>query len=255
MKNTLFAFSFIFVIFFSTQAFSQSRFTLNIFSGYSMPMGDLKGDIITPDTVREDWPYQLNKGYSVRVLGKLSLGKAQNYCLTFGVNYSSFSNSGTVDNIYFNPACRPNGSVPTREFNPKVSLTTISFGSEYDFMPKEIINPFIGLDVTGSFWEGSFKFNPVDTGLYSNQTMKLEARLGLQINGGFEFKFSDAIGFVAGLKYNFANLLGKGNYDATKVSSSKINLSDQAHGDVSSRNIMYLHAYAGISLYFGIPHR
>lgn len=256
MKNTLFTLCTLFAVLFSSQSFSQSKFTIHVTGGYSLPLGDFKSDIVSPDTTTTNWPYRMKSGFNVGAVGKLALGKTANFRLTFGFNYSSFSNEGTVSNVY--GTVIPPNSVnlaygASRTFNPKVSLITISLGGEYAFMPAEKINPFVGLDITSNFWGGSFKFTPADTGVYRDQDMKAEARFGLQLNGGCEFKLSNQIGLVVGLKYNMANLVGKGQDDASEIGPNEIDLSDKAHGNFPARNVSYLQTYAGLSIYFGFP--
>ena len=277
MKKILFSLVLFIIVLFSSLSNAQSKFTINVIGGYSIPMGDFN----TPINVNtgsslvskysEDWPYSMKNGFNVGAIGKLSLGKTGNFRLTFGLNYNSFSNTGTVNNFYYTAPPPPENfnsksslsndgaknifatQPATRIFDPKVSLITISLGGEYAFLPKGNINPFVGLDITSSFWGGSFKFTPSDTGIYRDQTMKSEARFGLQMNGGCEFKLSKSIGLVAGLKCNFANLVGKGQDDASEIGPNEVDLGDKEHGIIPSRNVMYLQAYAGFSFYFGFP--
>jgi opacity protein-like surface antigen len=223
MKKILLISALLFITLFYSQSNAQSKFIIHVTGGYSQPMGDFKSDIIPLDTASANWPYRLKSGFNIGATGKLALGKTGNFRLTFGLNFNSFSNEGTVDNVYAVTTPPPgfitnniagkdgiNGGPSTRTFDPKVSLITIALGGEYAFIPNGNINPFVGLELTTSFWGGSFKFTPSDTGIYRDQTMKSEARFGLQFGGGCEFKLSRNIGLVAGLKYNIANLVGKG---------------------------------------------
>ena len=249
------------IILLSSQSNAQSKFTIHVFGGYSQPLGDFNSDIIPLDTAKDTWPYRLKNGFNIGAVGKLALGKTGNYRLTFGLSFNSFSNEGTVNNVYGTTTPPPSGmytdrsvsSVSTRTFDPKVSLITISLGGEYAFLPNGNVNPFVGLDITTSFWGGSFKFTPSDTGLYRDWTMKSEARFGLQLGGGCEFKLSKNIGLVAGLKYNFANLVGKGQDDESEIGPNEVDLGDKAHDIYPARSVMYLQAYAGFSFYFGFP--
>ncbi len=243
MKKILLAVMTIIAIGISTQSYSQSKFTVNFTGGYSAPMADFKNNIILSDTAQDNWPYRMKNGFNFGAQGKLSLGNTGNYKLAFGLNYSSFSNEGTVtgtDGI-------------ARTFKPKVSLITIALGGEYDFLPKGNVNPYLGLDVTGNFWGGSFKFTPNNTTAFRDQDMKSEARFGLQFNGGCEFKLSKNVGLTAGLKYNIANLVGKGQDDPSEVGPNEVDLGDKAHDIFPDRTVAYLQTYAGLVIYFGFP--
>lgn len=237
------------IFFLSNNLHAQPKFTVHIIGGYSQPLSDLKGNIATFDTIqnsRANYPFQMKNGFNFGADGKLAFGKQGNIRLVFGLNYNVFKNSEDMPNIY--------NQNETVTFKNKVNILGISLGGEYAFLPKKNVNPFIGFDLTGNFWSGSFSWdNSGDSAAYTILSLKSAARLGLQFGGGIDFKIGKQEGIVLGMKYNFANLVGKGYTDPLSFASNEISLNDKASGVNPARNLNYLQLYIGISMFLGQP--
>ena len=228
---------------------AQPKFIVHIIGGYSQPLSDLKGSIPVFDTMqnsRANYPFQMKNGFNFGADVKLALGKQRNIRVVFGLNYNVFKNSADMPDIYY-----PNESVT---FKTKVNILGLSLGGEYAFLPKKNVNPFIGFDLTGNFWSGSFSWdNSGDSAAYTILSLKSAARFGLQFGGGLDIKLGKEEGIVAGIKYNFTNLTGKGYTDPLSFGSSEISLNDKASGINPARNLNYLQFYIGISMFLGQP--
>ncbi|MEO8210438.1 MAG: hypothetical protein ABI840_07745 [bacterium] len=226
-------------------SFSQPKFILNVTGGYSQPVGNFRNSIELSDTIADNWPYLMKTGYNLGLTGKLTMNKTGSFKMVFSLDYNGFKNWG---NIISNENVLTDGSGSlepgTVYFLPDVSIIVASVGGEYGFNPKATANPFIGLDLTGNFFGGSFSSNPSSN--FPKSQLKSETRLGLQFGGGVDVNFNNYIGGVFGLKYNLANLFGKGDFESDG-SSNQIVLNDNA----GSRNISYLQFYAGVSFYIG----
>lgn len=229
--------------------FSQPRYSISVYGGYSVPLQDFKTSVTGDETDSTLFPYQVKQGYNFGVLGKLGIGKKRNVKVTLGFNFNGFTNSVDLANKYY-----PGNTVT---FIPHVNIITISAGGEYDFLPKGKINPFVGLDVTVNIWNGSFRFdNSGDTlPAYYPVKMKSEARLGFQFGAGAEYSIGKDIGLIAGIKYNLANLIGKSYSDPSALASTEIQLGDKSNNGNPARKISYLQIYGGLSFYIGSPQK
>ena len=247
-SGRLFSFIFFMILILgsSERSYSQAKFILNVTGGYSQPVGNFRNSIGINDTASADWPYLMMTGYNLDLTGKLTMNKAANIKLVFNLGYNGFKNWGDLNTIV--PAAETDGGSGTEtqtvQFLPDVSIIVVSLGAQYDFNPKSSVNPFAGLDLTANFFGGNFGSNPSSN--FPKNTLKSETRFGLQLGGGVDFNCNDYIGVICGMKYNFANLIGKGDYQSD-ATSSEIVLND----NTGSRNISYLQIYAGVSFYIG----
>ena len=246
--NKIYPVLFALILFFAvnSRSVSQPKLTFDFNFGYSQPVGDFKNGISLLDTVPTSWPYLMRDGYNIGVTGKMTLKKVPNVKVVLGLNYNGFKNWGDLQ-VTTNEG---NGVTTTNvvEFIPKVAILALSLGGEYSFKPKENINPFVGLDFTTNFYSGSFQSNPSSN--FQRSQLKAETRFGFQLGGGVDFVFSKYIGMVLGLKYNLANLIGKGDYQED-VTSYQVGLNDNSYPGQDSRNISYFQLYTGVSFYFG----
>ncbi len=221
----------------SGKIYSQPKFTIHVTGGYSAPLGDFKQPL---DTVPEGFPYMMKTGFNFGIDGKLALGKKGNFRVVLGATYNMFSNSGTT---------------PVGDFHPKVNILVISLGGEWAFSPTKKVNPFLGLDFTGSFFNGSFDL-PNDP----HTKLRSETRIGIQPGAGLDFALSKNVGAVVGIKYHIVNLLGAGADNESEIAANEVDLGDKAHtladGTTSTaKTVSYFQAYGGISFYFGAPKR
>ena len=226
-------------------SYSQTKFILNVTGGYSQPVGNFRNSIGINDTSSADWPYLMRTGYNLDLTGKLTMNKSANIKLVFNLGYNGFKNWGDLNTTV--PLETDGGGqteTKTVQFLPDVSIIVLSLGGQYDFNPKTSVNPFVGLDFTANFFGGNFGSNPSSN--FPKSSLKSETRFGLQLGGGVDFNCNDYIGIICGMKYNFANLIGKGDYQSD-ASQTEIVLND----DIGGRNISYLQIYAGVSFYIG----
>jgi len=226
-------------------SYSQAKFILNVTAGYSQPLGNFNNSIGINDTASADWPYLMKTGYNMGLTGKLTMNKEASIKLVFNFEYNGFKNWGDLNTtVIVENDGKGSTETKTVQFLPDVSIITASVGGQYDFNPKTSVNPFIGLDFTANFFNGNFGSNPSSD--FPKNALKSETRFGLQLGGGVDFNCNDYVGVICGMKYNLANLIGKGDYESD-VTSTQIALND----NTGSRNISYLQIYAGVSFYIG----
>jgi outer membrane protein W len=236
---------------------TQTKYSLSVYGGYSMPVADLAGDF--PDTLGTSL-LNFNKsstllsksGFNIGAIGKYcvdTLGKAK---LTAGLNYNSFSGSHDYT--------RPGGAL---NYKNKVNIFTISLGAEYNLLPKKKLNPFIGLELAANFFSGQIEATGDTTITYKR---KSESRFGVIANAGAELKLNKSISAVFGVKYALANLFGKSSETTTTTTTGNITdvddeggtntlneipLNDADNNSVKGKSLNYLQFYAGISFLFG----
>jgi len=220
--------------------FAQPKIILQVYGGYSLPLPDLRGDI---PLKTGDNNYQMKNGFNFGADGKYAFEKSGKFRVTASLNYNMFTNSGDMELV-------ENGV----EIH-KINIFTAGIGLEYSFLPKNNINPFIGAEITGNFFNGKIKTEIGDT-LGSENSLKSESRFGLLFNGGVDIVSSKNIGIVVGVKYNLANLFGK---DSSSVSDNEYALWDKEYvyngNTIPAKNIQFLQLYAGVSFYLLQPKR
>jgi hypothetical protein len=233
----------------SLQAYSQPKFVLNLYGGVSLPLPQLQGEVATvPIATTFEKDYGMRLGFNFGADGKYAFDKKGNIRGVLSLGYNIFMNPGEYKS-----------TISTYKYNPQIGIFTASLGIEYAFLPKEKYNPFLGVDITANFFNGSFDYDPLFPGI-PNISLKSESRFGIQFNGGAEFKISKSFGIVAGAKLNLANLIGK-DADTSSLStttiSSERSLNDKEYTyrgtTVSAKNIFYFQVYAGVSFFFGEP--
>jgi hypothetical protein len=219
--------------------YSQPRFTMQFTGGYSVPLPDLKGEFgPTRATFTENNPdtatFYITNGLNFGVYGKKAFGKSGNLRVVGAIIFN-----------YFFQANEYNDSIGIVTNKLKLNILAITLGGEWSLISKNSkINPFAGADLMLNFFSGSFHQEEGST--TADYTLQSETRLGVQLGGGVDFKFSYNIGSVIGLKYSIANLVGKSG--GTDVGSTYA-LADERYG--KSRTISYLQFYGGVSFYFG----
>ncbi len=241
---------------FAVSLSSQTRYNLNIFGGYSMPVADLKGNF--PNTIGDTLldfnkasTLLTNNGYNFGVILKYcidTLGKAK---LTAGFNNNSFS--GAKDYLR---------TGATLTYKNKVNIFTISGGAEYNFLPKKKFSPFVGLDLAVNFFSGNITASG-DSSFTIKR--KSETRFGVIAIAGVDIKLNKSIGAVIGVKYSLSNLIGK-KTDITVTNTvppqtddeqggtstfKELGLNDEDSATNKSKSLYYIQFYAGISFYFG----
>ena len=253
MRYRIIFFLSLFLIF-SAVLQAQTKFNLNVYGGYSLPVADIKGDF--PDTLGNSLldfdkssTLLTGSGFNFGATGKYAvdtLGKAR---ITGGFNYNSFSGSKDYPR-----------SGATLTYKNKVNIFTISLGAEYGFFPKKKFNPFVGLDLAMNFYSGKIEASGDST---FNIQRKSESRFGIVVNGGVDIKLNKSIGAVVGVKYGLTNLIGKktditsntvlqtDDEESGTSAFKELGLNDEESSNNKSKTLYYLQFYAGLSLYIG----
>ncbi len=238
--------------------YSQPKFTINVFGGYGVPLGDFKTKV--PATERADadyFPYYTKQLINFGADGKLAIGKKGNFRAVFGLTYNMFSSS--TDAMFWSDSNKT--ILVTSSFKPKVNVLSVFLGGEWAFLPKGKVNPFVGAGIVGNFFSGKFEFGQSVFVKGAQRTgpmdMKSETRIGILFDGGLDFKLSKNVGAIVGLKYHMINPLGKGADDPSEIGPNEIDLGDQEHTEdgntFAARTISSLNGYIGVSFYFGAP--
>lgn len=258
-KLSVLLFAFLFMASFS--ALAQPKVTLHLTGGYGVPLGDFKVTVPSDPTKRldaDDFPYYTKQLINFGADGKLAFGKKGNARVVFGLTYNMFSNN--VDGT-FRIDTAGIGTLGQVGFKPKVNVLSINLGSEWAFMPKGKVNPFVGLSIAANFFSGKFEFakQVYTKGAYRTELkMKSETRIGFILDGGVDFMISKQVGAVVGIKYHMINPLGKGADNESEVAADEVDLGDKEHvrddGTTSpNKNLSSINGYVGVSFYFGAP--
>jgi hypothetical protein len=245
-------------ILFSGSLFAQPKLTLHVTGGYGVPLGDFKVDVPTTERADADnFPFYTKHEILFGADGKLAIGKKGNFRAVFGITYNMFSNN--TDAIF---KADSTGTLVTTNFKPKVNILSVYLGGEWAFIPKGKVNPFVGVDIVGNFFGGSFEFGQSVFVKGAQRTgpmdMKSETRIGFLFDAGVDFMLSKQVGAIVGAKYHLINPLGKGADVESEVGPNEIDLGDKAHtrdDGTQSPNLSLssVNFYAGVSFYFGAP--
>ncbi len=246
---------FLIALFIFSSAYSQQKFTIGVFGGYSLPLSNLKGDFPTDAATgsidfQNASSYLLKSGFNGGVFGKYTVDSLGNDRITAAFTYNRFSQK--KDYLPYGAA---------RTISNNMGIFSVSAGLEYDFKPKAKFNPYAGIELAANFFSGTIEYTG-DTLVTLNRSS--ESRYGVIINAGFEYRIKKTFGVTAGLKYTMFNLIGKtsgsvssqsnGNSDANTPTTSlvgEIPLNDNDARTQLSRSIIALQIYAGLFLNFG----
>lgn len=238
--------------------YSQPKFTINVFGGYGVPLGDFKTAVPTTERADADYfPYYTKQLINFGADGKLAIGKKGNFRAVFGLTYNMFSNSTDAKFRAFDG----DTVFVTTNFKPKVNVLSVFLGGEWAFLPKGKVNPFVGVGIVGNFFSGQFEFGQSVFIKGAQRTgpmdMKSETRIGILFDGGLDFKLSKNVGAIVGVKYHMINPLGKGADDPSEIGPNEIDLGDQEHTEdgktFAARTMSSINGYIGVSFYFGAP--
>jgi hypothetical protein len=244
MKSKLFLFGILFIL--AASVYSQPNTTLHFMGGYSIPMGDMKGDFgstqatFTANT--DSNTYFMHDGFNFGLGIKYSPYKNRGFKILGGISYNGFSQSIEYTDIP-DPV---KASLALRIFS-------LSAGLEYSRITRTSkINPFVNAEFTANFFSGNYNetYQIADGITY---TLKPSSRYGFQFGGGADFVMGQRLGFMIGAKYNLANLFGK---KSTGDIAREYGLNDKEEiingVKYYNRTINYLQIYAGITLYLGL---
>lgn len=231
MKNSKVLFiAFVTILTFNNFVYSQPRYILSFYGGFTAPLPQLSGQFGGSQKVAYEDNYGMQTGINLGGEFKYAFDKNGNirgvmgFMGNFFINWSEVLTLGLID-----------------VDRPTIAIGTWSIGGEYAFSPKEKLNPFVGAGFTINFISG--------------QNIASETRYGFQIGFGADFAVSNYVGFEGGIKYNLANLIGKDS-DTTKFETSlELPLNDGEYyyrgQHVGAKNISFLQLYLGIEFFIG----
>jgi len=235
------------ILFLSGHSYSQPATTLHFVGGYSIALGDMKGDFgstratftVNPDSNT----YFLHNGFTFGMDLKFAPNhKHKGFKIMGGIHYNSYSQSAEYSDT--------TGSVV---IDYGMSIFSITVGLEYSYVTKtNIINPFLNAQFSTNFFSGNYDETYSD-GNTTNLTLKSAIRFGLKFGGGVDIPVGRRLGINIGANYNMANLIGK---ESSADFGTQYKLNDK-EGTIdnkkwSNRSINFLNIYAGFTLYLGI---
>jgi outer membrane protein W len=225
--------------------YSQPSGTVQFIGGYSQPLPDLKGDFGemyyqwtgngNPDTNT----FFMKSGISYGIFVKFPVKHNSSVNIIGGIAFNVFSNTVSY-----------NDTSGIGDFDLTQSILGITLGAEYAFQSKKSrFNPFIGAEFMLNVFGGSLTI--VTPSATTDLSMNSTTRYGFQFGAGADYVVHNNIGITIGVKYAFANLIGK---DFKEDIGTKYNLNDGAYtlngANYPEKNIQYLQFYGGISFYF-----
>ena len=174
---------------------AQPTGTVMFYGGYSVPMGDLKGefgntfDTWTGNGNPDTNTYFMKSGISYGIYVKFPVKRKSPFQITGGIGFNVFSNSRVYND--------PSGAA---DISLTQSHLAVVLGSEYNFATKKSkLNPFVGAEAMVNVIGGKLSIIfPDET---KDFTMNSTIRLGFQFGGGMDIVVHNNIGFVIGAKY------------------------------------------------------
>jgi hypothetical protein len=232
----------------SNQSNSQPKFIIHLYGGLSVPFPQLQGDVNpVPIAATFEKDYAMRLGINFGADGKYAFDKKGNIRGVLALGYNLFMNPGEYASI--------TGSY---KYKPTIGILTAAIGPEYAFLPKEKWCPFVGVDFTANFFNGSFKYDPKFSTI-PDISLKSETRFGVQFRVGTDVSISKSVGAFAEVKYHLANLIGKDSDTSTFAqilpTERPLNDAEYTYGGktVSAKNISYMQISAGVSFLLGQP--
>lgn len=238
----------VFLISICPQLQSQPKFTIHLYGGLSVPLPDLQGDVATvPVATTLEKDYGMKLGINFGADGKYAFDKKGNIRGVLSLGYNLFINPGEYVSA--------GGSY---KYKPTIGIFTAAIGPEYAFTPKQKWCPYVGVDFTANFYNGSFNYDPAFPGI-PDISLESETRFGLQFRVGTDVSISRSVGIFAEVKYHLANLIGKDSdttsFSQTLPTERPLNDAEYEYGGktVSSKNISYTQISIGVTFFLGQP--
>ncbi|MGA2668991.1 MAG: outer membrane beta-barrel protein [Ignavibacteria bacterium] len=244
MLNKLFLLSSISILILCSASFSQPRLILHINAGYSLPIPDLKGKLPGSET---DNNYHMSGGLNIGADGMFLIDKKGFLGVVACFSYNEFSNyaDGYRQSI-------DTGFTTTQTL--KMNIISTGVGLQFNAPKFHQVRPFVSALFTWNVISGSWLLDAVDTLPSTENHQITESRFGLEFGAGAEVSLHEDFGFVAGIKYHMANLIGK---DSVGVSGYEYGLWDSQYTYngkiIPAKKIQYLQFYVGISIYLMKP--
>jgi hypothetical protein len=190
-----------------------------------------------------------SSGYNFGVTGKYLIDTSGKGSFTAGLGYNSFSGSKNY-----------NTGTYQIDYKNRVNIFSIFAGLQYNFNPKKKINPFAGLEFSANFFTGDIEASG-DTLILIDR--KSESRFGAVAGAGIDIALNDRFGLVIGVKYAFANLVGK-KTESTSTGTNpvldtegntgtvltELPLNDEQTSTNKTKTINYAQIYLGFSADF-----
>lgn len=217
--------------------FSQPSYKINIHGGYTLLLPDLKGDPV--DSTDQYNTLTMQKGYNAGIDFKYYPYKKQNIGFTLSVNYNMFSSSADTGRLYMDI-----GYALMKDIKYKLNSLSFGLGAEYSFSPKQKINPYAGLEITGSYFTGTKEFT--NGGNKYKRNLSPALRFGFAVGAGADVMLGKSAAISAGAKYNLANLINKQN-TFTGLNPGDYPLFDGEIEQFAAKNISYLQFNLGIT--------
>jgi len=234
------------ILFLASEAFAQPNTTLHFTGGYTVAMGDMKGEFgntkATFTANADSNTYFMHNGFNFGLGFKYSPYKNRGLKVIGSISYNGFSQSKEYTEI----------ADPVK-VDLALRIFTLSAGLEYSRITRTSrINPFINAEFTANFFSGNLS-ERYQVGDDIDLSLKPASRYGFQFGGGADFVLGERLGLMLGVKYNMANLIGK---ESTGDVAKEYGLNDKEGivNDVKyyTRKINFLQIYAGITLYLGL---
>ena len=225
-------------------SFAQNKLSFALYGGYSVPTADLKGEMDFADFNAHMFQnnYSMKSGFNFGGAAKYALDRMGNLQATLSLDYNGFSRTADTTAVE---------GAETADL--KMNIFSANLGVQYNFMPNQKVNPYVGLDFSNNFISGSSKVTTNSTTTSTDKTLKSAWRGGLQFGAGIDFAVSPNVGILVGAKYNLANLIGKDTTSSTGTTEYALNDKEYTPAPgaslVSAKSISYIQIYAGVSIY------
>lgn len=241
---------------------AQSKFILELAGSFDVPVGNAKGEL------GDFFKFQ-NYGlvYGIGFHFNMKYAATQKLFPYFTAGFTHLQNDEDTISFIDSNLIRNGYPLPGNQIynsTPGTSMLIIrnfyaGLGLQYFFNSSQPLMPFAGIEITYNyiigFYEQNPKIVPGSEGVHKEIfDIKPASRIGIGINIGADYRLAENLGFVFGIKYSAANLLGK-NSERT-LEKNTIALLDKSAPELNShlnkdRNIGYLQLYVGFSVFLG----
>ena len=252
-------------------SYSPPGFVFELTGSYDVPVGDARGELRDFFTFKN---YGLVYGIGFQLDIKYAAGKKGNLYPYFSAGFCQLQNDdfehSYIDSNIISYGYPLPGNLTYNNTNGLsilgIRIIDLSLGLQYYFTSKHSLLPFAGFEVNYNYIWGFYEQTPITVpgNAGSHATMfeiNPASRVGIGIGTGMNYRISNHLGFVFGMKYKIANLFGKKS-DKTQSSSinpadkNKMNLMDKSAPELNSnintsRNISYLQFYIGFTVFAG----
>jgi len=178
-------------------------------------------------------------GYGFALTGKFALHQEGNIRLNITAAYNKFQSNFIVSSS-------PEGYV-------SYNVISGALGIEDCFTADRKFKPYAGLDIITSFISGNAVLKSDSSDF--NLSIKSSMRIGLGINMGFEYAFSNNVGMNLGMKLTHANLINRESKSSSNANETTLNDAKVTGTPIPYagwKQFVYTTFYTGINFYFGM---